>query len=304
MFLCCLSELTVEQTLDWPVIRDGMTVIWHRLNVCEFVCICVSTPWLKFSVQVAYENMSSASQKPSWYLTGSWRVSHVKGNGHICTRSNFVNSFQLLFRNWIDPPTQACTTLQVVVINWKRKQNAASLSLLDMLSGSMWVVFRGNQVFHLVIGPLSGIEMESCHGANCVALPSLWAVITKTCNTTNDDNVVTVSTSYLQCSSSDNVWCRKIWHSGEFRIIGQYIAIHLECWNWYHMMEGDHRDCSAFLLCKQHTTTIRGFDIWDNLFDGDKGSHERLGTERDILLSLAALYIVATEHWSEKLPWC
>ena len=191
-----------------------------------------------------------------WYLTVSWRVSHVKGNGHICTRSNFVNSFQLLFRNGIDPPTQACTTLQVVVINWKRKQNAASLSLLDMLSGSMCVVFRGNQVFHLVIGPLSGIEMESCHGANCVALPSLWAVFTKTCNTTSDDNVVTVSTFYLQCSSSDNVWCRKIWHSGEFRIIWQCIAIHVECWNWYHMMEGDHRDCSAFLLCKQHTTTI------------------------------------------------
>ena len=30
MSLCCQSEQTVAQTLDWPVIRDAMTVIWRR----------------------------------------------------------------------------------------------------------------------------------------------------------------------------------------------------------------------------------------------------------------------------------
>ena len=31
---CCQSEKkTVEQTLDWPVFRDAMTVIWRRRNV-------------------------------------------------------------------------------------------------------------------------------------------------------------------------------------------------------------------------------------------------------------------------------
>ena len=32
----------------------------------------------------------------------------------------------------------------------------------------MCLVFRGYQVFHLVISSLSGIEMESCHDANFV----------------------------------------------------------------------------------------------------------------------------------------
>ena len=32
MFLCCHSKQTGKQTLDWPVIRDDVTVIWHRLN--------------------------------------------------------------------------------------------------------------------------------------------------------------------------------------------------------------------------------------------------------------------------------
>ena len=36
MFFCCYSEQTVEQTLDWPVIRDAMTVMWHRSNVYLF----------------------------------------------------------------------------------------------------------------------------------------------------------------------------------------------------------------------------------------------------------------------------
>ena len=31
-FFCCQSEQTVEQTLDWQVIRDTMTVIWRRRN--------------------------------------------------------------------------------------------------------------------------------------------------------------------------------------------------------------------------------------------------------------------------------
>ena len=30
---CCQSKKTVEQTLDWPVFRDAMTVIWRRRNV-------------------------------------------------------------------------------------------------------------------------------------------------------------------------------------------------------------------------------------------------------------------------------
>ena len=42
MFLCCLYELSVEQTVCWPVIRDDITVIWHRCNVYEFVCICTT----------------------------------------------------------------------------------------------------------------------------------------------------------------------------------------------------------------------------------------------------------------------
>ena len=87
-----------------------------------------------------------------WYLTGSWRVSYMKGNGHICNSSNFIILFQLLFRNF-------------------------------------------------------------------------------------------------------------------------------ECWNLYHMMEGDHRDCSAFFLGNQHTTTIRGFDILDNLFRVDKRSHVSVSGE-------------------------
>ena len=28
----CQVEQTVEQTLDWPAIRDAMTVIWRRRN--------------------------------------------------------------------------------------------------------------------------------------------------------------------------------------------------------------------------------------------------------------------------------
>ena len=32
MFLCCQSEPNVEQTADWPVIRDAMTVIWRHRN--------------------------------------------------------------------------------------------------------------------------------------------------------------------------------------------------------------------------------------------------------------------------------
>ena len=42
IFLWCLSELSVEQTVCWPVIRDDITVIWHRCNVYQFVCICAS----------------------------------------------------------------------------------------------------------------------------------------------------------------------------------------------------------------------------------------------------------------------
>ena len=41
IFLCCLSELNV-QTHDWPVIRDSITVTWHRRNIYQFVCICAS----------------------------------------------------------------------------------------------------------------------------------------------------------------------------------------------------------------------------------------------------------------------
>ena len=34
---CCQSEQTVEQTLDWPVFRDAMTVIWRRRNVLNWI---------------------------------------------------------------------------------------------------------------------------------------------------------------------------------------------------------------------------------------------------------------------------
>ena len=40
MFLCCQFEQTIEQPLDWTVIRDAMTVIWRRRNgdrICFFV---------------------------------------------------------------------------------------------------------------------------------------------------------------------------------------------------------------------------------------------------------------------------
>ena len=37
-----------------------------------------------------------------------------------------------------------------------------------MWNGSMYVAFLGNQLFHLVISTLSGIETESCHDANFV----------------------------------------------------------------------------------------------------------------------------------------
>ena len=45
MFLCCLSELNVEQTVDWPVIRDEMTDI---AVMYEFECICAAfiTKWI------------------------------------------------------------------------------------------------------------------------------------------------------------------------------------------------------------------------------------------------------------------
>ena len=31
-FLCCQFEQTIEQTLDWTVIPDFMTIIWRRRN--------------------------------------------------------------------------------------------------------------------------------------------------------------------------------------------------------------------------------------------------------------------------------
>ena len=34
---CCQSEQTVEQTLDWPVFRDVMAVIWRRRNVLNWI---------------------------------------------------------------------------------------------------------------------------------------------------------------------------------------------------------------------------------------------------------------------------
>ena len=34
---CCQSEQTVEQTLDWPVFRDAMAVIWRRRNVLNWI---------------------------------------------------------------------------------------------------------------------------------------------------------------------------------------------------------------------------------------------------------------------------
>ena len=39
---CVVCLNYVEQTLDWPVIRDGMTVIWYRRNLYDFVCVCAS----------------------------------------------------------------------------------------------------------------------------------------------------------------------------------------------------------------------------------------------------------------------
>ena len=69
------------------------------------------------------------------------------------------------------------------------------------------------------------------------------------------------------------------------RFLGQCIAIYVECWNLYHMIEGDHRDCSAFFLCNQHTTTICFVLIKDLMYL----SLERLGTGREVLLSLAVL---------------
>ena len=38
--VCCQSEKkTVEQTLDWPVFRDAMTVIWRRRNVLNSMVV-------------------------------------------------------------------------------------------------------------------------------------------------------------------------------------------------------------------------------------------------------------------------
>ena len=40
MFLCCQSEQTIEQTLDWLVIRDVMMLLWCRCNVeLSFYCL-------------------------------------------------------------------------------------------------------------------------------------------------------------------------------------------------------------------------------------------------------------------------
>ena len=56
MFLCCLSELNVEQTVDWPVIRDDMTDI---AVMYEFVCICASiTKWISVISKLFPTNVS------------------------------------------------------------------------------------------------------------------------------------------------------------------------------------------------------------------------------------------------------
>ena len=53
MFLCYKSEETVEQTFDWPVVQDTMTVIWRRRNVHKIyvMSLFVKTPCTNATVR-------------------------------------------------------------------------------------------------------------------------------------------------------------------------------------------------------------------------------------------------------------
>ena len=56
MFLCFLSKPNVEQTVDWPVIRDNMTDI---AVMYEFVCICASiTKWISVMSKLFSTNVT------------------------------------------------------------------------------------------------------------------------------------------------------------------------------------------------------------------------------------------------------
>ena len=101
-----------------------------------------------------------------------------------------------------------------VIENWKR--------VLTLYVGYFTTI-------HKVVSRCGALKWKVFITQTVSALSPLWAVIAKTCNITSDDEVVTVSTVHLQCLSSGNIWCRKMWHSEEIRILGQCIALHLEC---------------------------------------------------------------------------
>ena len=63
MFLQYHSEQTVEQTLDWPVIGDAMTVIWRRRDerdcgymytVTGIICWSIIVLWVQYSHLIFY----------------------------------------------------------------------------------------------------------------------------------------------------------------------------------------------------------------------------------------------------------
>ena len=146
---CCQCKKTVEQTLDWPVFRDTMTVIWRRRNVLNSPSMVVAgglTPiWCQDILNRRgeigqlhiYRHAFFFIKIVPWYqlLCGSGNVTHAFLWLHRCIVCNYCNAVYFRLVLFL-LKRHKMSTVQVVTL-YKPKPSCFSLKelwILDMYS--------------------------------------------------------------------------------------------------------------------------------------------------------------------------
>ena len=94
---CCQSEQTVEQTLDWPVFRDAMAVIWRRRNVLNWI----------------------VSMVVAGGLTPIWHQDILKCHGEM--GQLYIYRYAILFQSW--PVVSAALRKTATLLNARELRN-------------------------------------------------------------------------------------------------------------------------------------------------------------------------------------
>ena len=154
LFRCCWSE----QTFDWPVIRDAMTVIWRRRNALLAVYLIKCTNCFVLHCLIAMMLHVTVASSMSLWLPARWASASLATTSNVTSgiihvymwlwNLNFVIFDCALLKNKLTSTTTttaavATTTTTAAVATAATAAAVATAATAAAVICSLWI-----QVFH------------------------------------------------------------------------------------------------------------------------------------------------------------